>query len=132
MLSLYYNQVKRFTNAPAPLTGLVVSSSNSTTHIVPVHKGSTISSQAKRISLGGTNHIEHLNKSLPLRYPGLRPQLTPSVIQEIMEKHTRVAEDYKAQLKHLEKEYEVLRARLKKIEADEIAYQRLGRHEFEK
>lgn len=52
--------------------------------------------------------MEHLNKSLPLRYPDLRPQLTPDVVQEIMEKHTRVAEDYKEQLKQLESEYEVL------------------------
>ena len=56
MLSFYYNQIKRAEGGPVSLTGLILSSSKTATHIVPVVDGTTITHLSKRIPLGGEDH----------------------------------------------------------------------------
>jgi len=58
LLSLYYNQI--MTLKHVPLTGLIISSSNSVSHVVPVIEGKTLTEISKRISLGGADHFSTL------------------------------------------------------------------------
>lgn len=81
---------------------LVISTSYQTTHIVPILNGRVQVDKTRRIGVGSFHGLELLTKSLHLKYPDLRTKLTNEVIQEIQEKYTMCAKDYKKQLKLLE------------------------------
>ena len=66
LLSFYYNA---YMNEKKPTTGLIIHSSNSSTHIVPVIEQQWQQPLTKRISLGGQQHTELLLRSLSLKYP---------------------------------------------------------------
>ena len=50
-------------------SGLVISSGNHATHVIPVIEGRGILSQAKRLQWGGTQAVEYMLKLLQLKYP---------------------------------------------------------------
>ena len=117
LLSFYYNQVTRYKDYPAPLSGLVISSSHQVSHVVPIIDGQVQVATSKRVSIGGYHHNELLTKSLNLRYPVHKNQLTPSVISEIQEKHTACAHNYTDQLNFFEGEYEKETKRIREVDA---------------
>ena len=119
LLSFYYNQIEHH-EGMAPLTGLIISSSFQTTHMVPVLNGSTITSEAKRMSVGGNHAQTLLNQSLLLKYPKHRPLLTPEAIEDIHHHHTVTCEDFDEQIRSLEKEYEKERAKLRRVEQERV------------
>ena len=49
-------------------SGLIVASSNQTSHVIPVLDGSMLLESTKRLPLGGSHHFDLLNKSLNLKY----------------------------------------------------------------
>jgi len=105
LLSFYYNTQNLNGCSVAARSGIIVDSSHQTTHIIPVIDGQWQLPLTKRIGLGGLNHQELLGKSLSLKYPQHKNQLTFNVIQEIQENHTYCAENYRAQIKFLEVQY---------------------------
>jgi actin-related protein 5 len=115
-LSFYYNQVTRYKDFTAPLSGLVISSSHNVTQVVPIFDGRVHVSNSKRISIGGSHHNELLSKSLNLRYPVHKAKLTHQVVQEIQEKHTACALNYSDQLKFFEREYETESKKILEVE----------------
>ena|SRR5271170_2119442 len=79
-------------------TGLVVSSGNHATHIIPVIQGRGILSQAKRLQWGGTQAIELMLKLLQLKYPAFPSKLTLLQAQPLLWDHCYVAQDYAAEV----------------------------------
>lgn len=79
-------------------TGLVVSSGNHATHVIPVIGGRGILSQAKRLQWGGTQAVEFMLKLLQLKYPSFPSKLTLLQAQTLVWDHCYVAQDYTAEL----------------------------------
>ena len=50
-------------------TGLVVSSSHSSTHLIPVLNSKALLTQATRLNWGGSQSAEYLLKLIRLKYP---------------------------------------------------------------
>lgn len=79
-------------------TGLVISSGNHATHVIPVIRGRGILSQAKRLQWGGTQAVEFMLKLLQLKYPSFPSKLTLLQAQTLVWDHCYVAQDYPAEL----------------------------------
>ena len=79
-------------------TGLVISSGNHATHIIPVIAGRGILSQAKRLQWGGTQAIEFMQKLLQLKYPAFPSKLTILQAQTLVWDHCYVSEDYATEI----------------------------------
>ncbi|KAJ6112413.1 hypothetical protein N7512_007737 [Penicillium capsulatum] len=59
--------------------GLVVSSSHTSTHVIPVLNSKPILSSSSRLNWGGLNNAEYLMKLLRLKYPTFPARLRPRV-----------------------------------------------------
>jgi actin-related protein 5 len=79
-------------------TGLVISSGNYATHIIPVIDGRGILSQAKRLQWGGTQAVEYMSRLLQLKYPSFPSKVTALQAQPLVWDHCYVAQDYAAEL----------------------------------
>jgi actin-related protein 5 len=79
-------------------TGLVISSGNHATHVIPVIQGRGILSQAKRLQWGGTQAVEFMLKLLQLKYPSFPSKLTLLQAQTLTWDHCYVAQDYVSEL----------------------------------
>lgn len=89
LLSFYYNASNRDENVLANTSGLIISSSNSASHIIPIFDGAVSQENTKRLPLGGSHHFELMTKSLNLKYAQHKNNLqSQDVIQYIMENHT--------------------------------------------
>lgn len=75
-------------------TGLVISSGNHATHVIPVIEGRGILSQAKRLQWGGTQATEYLLRLLQLKYSAFPSKLTLLQAQTLVWDHCYVAQDY--------------------------------------
>lgn len=84
-------------NSPTS-TGLVISSGNHATHVIPVVQGRGILSQAKRLQWGGTQAVEFMLKLLQLKYPSFPSKLTLLQAQPLVWDYCYVAQDYPAEL----------------------------------
>eukprot|EP00026_Physarum_polycephalum_P004401 Phypoly_transcript_04420.p1 GENE.Phypoly_transcript_04420~~Phypoly_transcript_04420.p1 ORF type:complete len:706 (+),score=123.20 Phypoly_transcript_04420:45-2162(+) len=109
IFSLYANKVKSTvspssSNIHPPPTSfsasnyLVISSSNSATHIFPVVNGQWIPNKCKRLGVGGAAASEYLRKLLHLKYPIHRNVVTAVRAQYLKEDHAYVAENYTEEL----------------------------------
>jgi actin-related protein 5 len=79
-------------------TGLVISSGNYATHVIPVIEGRGILSQAKRLQWGGMQAAEFMQKLLQLKYPTFPSKLTTQQAQTLVWDHCYVAQNYAAEL----------------------------------
>jgi actin-related protein 5 len=79
-------------------SGLVISSGNHATHVIPVIEGRGILSQAKRLQWGGTQAVEYMLKLLQLKYPSFPSKLTLLQSQTLVWDHCYVAQDYTTDL----------------------------------
>ena len=79
-------------------TGLVISSGNHATHVIPVIQGKGILSQAKRLQWGGTQAVEFMQKLLMLKYPAFPSKLSIQQAQTLVWDHCYVAQEYMAEL----------------------------------
>lgn len=79
-------------------TGLVVSSSHSSTHVIPVLNQKAILTQATRLNWGGSQSAEYLLKLLRLKYPTFQGKLSASQAEYMLRDHCYLAKDYESEL----------------------------------
>ena len=65
-------------------TGLVVSSSHSSTHVIPVLNSKAILTQATRLNWGGSQSAEYLLKLIRLKYPTFPGKLNSSQMEYLL------------------------------------------------
>ncbi|KAI9731083.1 MAG: Nuclear actin-protein involved in chromatin remodeling [Claussenomyces sp. TS43310] len=81
-------------------TGLVVSSSHSSTHLIPVFNSKPLLSQATRLNWGGSQNAEYLLKLLRLKYPTFPGRINVSQAEYMVREHCYVSRDYDLELSH--------------------------------
>ncbi|KAK5998409.1 Actin-like protein arp5 [Cladobotryum mycophilum] len=75
-------------------TGLVVSSSHTSTHVIPVYNSKAILSQAIRLNWGGYHNAEYLLKLMRLKYPSFPGKLNASQAEQMVQDHCYISKDY--------------------------------------
>ncbi|KAI9050401.1 hypothetical protein LZ554_005566 [Drepanopeziza brunnea f. sp. 'monogermtubi'] len=80
-------------------TGLVVSSSHSATHVIPVLNSKAILTQATRLNWGGSQNAEYLLKLIRLKYPAFPGKLNSSQTEYMVRDHCYLSQDYDQELK---------------------------------
>ncbi|KAH0606002.1 uncharacterized protein H6S33_004459 [Morchella sextelata] len=78
--------------------GLVVSSSNTATHIIPVLNGKGIVSMATRLNWGGSQSADYMQKLLQLKYPTFPAKLQTWQAESLMMEHCYISGDYKEEV----------------------------------
>lgn len=79
-------------------TGLVVSSSHSSTHVIPVLNSKAMLPQATRLNWGGSQSAEYLFKLLRLKYPTFPGKLNSSQTEYMIREHCYLSQDYDEEL----------------------------------
>ena len=79
-------------------SGLVVSPSHSSTHVIPVLEYKGQLAHATRLNWGGAQSIEYMMKLLKLKYPTFPGKVSEAHIEDIIRKHCYVARDYGREL----------------------------------
>ncbi|KAM0325454.1 hypothetical protein ACHAQA_007441 [Verticillium albo-atrum] len=80
-------------------TGLVVSSSHTSTHVIPVYNQKALLGQATRLNWGGWHAAEYLLKLLKLKYPAFIAKLSPSQAEYMVRDHCYLSADYDNELR---------------------------------
>jgi len=75
-------------------SGLLVSSSHSSTHVIPVLNSKPIMSSVSRLNWGGFQGAEYLLKLLKLKYPTFPGKLTDYQAQHMVREHCYVSQDF--------------------------------------
>ena len=75
-------------------TGLVISSSNSSTHVIPVLNSKALMSSVSRLNWGGSQSAEYLLKLLRLKYPIFTGKLTDWQGEQMVREHCYVSQDF--------------------------------------
>lgn len=79
-------------------TGMVVSSSHSSTHIIPVLNSKAILTQATRLNWGGSQSAEYLLKLIRLKYPTFPGKLNSSQAEFMIQEHCYLSKNYDEEL----------------------------------
>ncbi|CEG69759.1 hypothetical protein RMATCC62417_05776 [Rhizopus microsporus] len=82
--------------------GIIISSGNTSTHIIPTIGGRGILSKTKRINYGGTQATDYMLKLMQLKYPTFPTKMTAGQAEDLVRTHTFVAKDYQEALKRIE------------------------------
>lgn len=80
-------------------TGLVVSSSYTSTHIIPVYNSKAMLGQATRLNWGGYHSSEYLLKLIRLKYPAFTGKLNVSQAEHMLQDHCYVSDSYDNEIK---------------------------------
>ncbi|KAF2731833.1 actin-like ATPase domain-containing protein [Polyplosphaeria fusca] len=80
--------------------GLVVSSSYSSTHVIPVIESKALLSQATRLNWGRCQSAEYLLKLLKLKYPAFPGKISDPQAEDLVREHCYVSKDYESELSH--------------------------------
>ncbi|CAG8958466.1 hypothetical protein HYFRA_00009780 [Hymenoscyphus fraxineus] len=75
-------------------TGLVVSSSHSSTHVIPVLNSKAILTQATRLNWGGLQSAEYLLKLMKLKYPTFPGKVNSSQMESMVQDHCYLSKEY--------------------------------------
>ncbi|KAL2038685.1 hypothetical protein N7G274_008443 [Stereocaulon virgatum] len=75
-------------------SGLIISSANASTQVIPVLNGKPIMSSVSRLNWGGYQGAEYLFKLLRLKYPTFPGKLTDYQAQEYVREHCYVSQDF--------------------------------------
>ncbi|CEJ61613.1 Putative Chromatin remodeling complex subunit Arp5 [Penicillium brasilianum] len=78
--------------------GLIVSSSHTSTHVIPVLNSKPLLSNSSRLNWGGVQTAEYLNKLLRLKYPTFPARLAENQVEEMVHKHCYISHDYDREL----------------------------------
>lgn len=78
--------------------GLVVSSSHTSTHVIPVLNSKPLLSNCSRLNWGGLHNSEYLLKLMRLKYPTFPARMVDHQMEDMVRKHCYVAEDYDREL----------------------------------
>lgn len=81
-------------------TGLVVSSSYTSTHVIPVVNSKALLSQATRLNWGSYQSSEYLLKLIKLKYPTFNGKLNASQAEHMLRDFGYVSTDYDHELAH--------------------------------
>ena len=79
-------------------TGLVVSSSHSSTHLIPVINSKAMLTQATRLNWGGLQSAEYLQKLMRLKYPTFPGKVNSSQMEYLIRDHCYLSQDYDQEL----------------------------------
>lgn len=74
--------------------GLVVSSSHTATHLIPVLDSKPVMSSATRLNWGGSQGADYLYKLLRLKYPTFPGKLTDYQTEQMVREHCYVSQDF--------------------------------------
>lgn len=74
--------------------GLVVSSSHTSTHVIPVLNSKAMLSNCSRLNWGGLHASEYLLKLIKLKYPTFPTRLTENQMETLIRDHCYVSTDY--------------------------------------
>lgn len=85
-------------------TGLVISSSNSSTDLIVVSNGQAQLNLAKRLNYGGSQALNLMLKLLALKYPEFPFKLTKLHVQPLLQEYLYVADDYETEVEALLKD----------------------------
>jgi len=80
--------------------GLVVSSSYTSTHLVPVINSKALLPQSTRLNWGRFQSAEYLLKLLRLKYPSFPGKISDPQAEDLVREHCYVSEDYENELSH--------------------------------
>lgn len=80
--------------------GLVVSSSHTSTHVVPVLNSKALLSNATRLNWGGLQASEYLLKLMRLKYPTFPARMLEHQMEDLLHKLCYVSTDYNEELSH--------------------------------
>lgn len=78
--------------------GLVVSSSHTSTHVIPVLNSKAMLSNCSRLNWGGLHASEYLLKLMKLKYPTFPARLTENQMETLIRDHCYVSTDYDREL----------------------------------
>lgn len=81
--------------------GLLVSSSHSSTHVIPVLKSKPIMSSVSRLNWGGFQGAEFLLKLLRLKYPAFPGKITDYQAQQMVREHCYISQDFGREIRGL-------------------------------
>jgi actin-related protein 5 len=81
-------------------SGLIVSSSHTATHVVPVLGGKTLAQSCVRLNWGGSQAQEYLLGLLRLKYPTFPGKMTIEQMEEYIKRFCFVSQDYDTELSH--------------------------------
>lgn len=79
-------------------TGLVVSASHSSTHVIPVLNSKAILTQATRLNWGGSQSAEYLLKLIKLKYPTFPGKVNSSQMENMIQDHCYLSQNYDQEL----------------------------------
>ena len=80
-------------------TGLVVSSSHTSTHVIPVYNSKAMLAQTTRLNWGGYHAAEYLLKLIKLKYPAFGGKLNSSQAEHMIRDHFYVSDDFDGELR---------------------------------
>lgn len=75
-------------------SGLILSSSHSSTHVIPVLGSKAIMSNVSRLNWGGSQGAEYLSKLLRLKYPTFPGKLAEYQAESMVREHCYVSHDF--------------------------------------
>lgn len=81
------------------VTGLIVSSSHTSTHLIPILNSKAIMSSVTRLNWGGYQGAEYLLKLIKLKYPSFPGKITETQAEHMVREHCFVAKDYDTEIK---------------------------------
>ncbi|KXS12636.1 actin-like ATPase domain-containing protein [Gonapodya prolifera JEL478] len=79
--------------------GLVLSTGNHSTNVIPILAGRSVAAQSKRVPIGGSEATTLLQSLLELKYPSHPVKFTSHVAEHLLRSTCTVAPDYRAALR---------------------------------
>jgi actin-related protein 5 len=79
-------------------TGLVMDSSYTSTHVIPVVNSKPLLSQATRLNWGRFQSAQYLLKLLRLKYPTFPGKISDNQAEDLVREHCYVSQDYETEL----------------------------------
>jgi actin-related protein 5 len=80
--------------------GLILSSSHTSTHVIPVLNSKALLSNASRLNWGGLQASEYLLKLMRLKYPSFPGRMTEYQMEDLIHKLCYVSSDYNEEMNH--------------------------------
>ncbi|KAK9727654.1 Nuclear actin-protein involved in chromatin remodeling [Basidiobolus ranarum] len=82
--------------------GLIISSGNTSSHVMPVVGGRGVLEHTKRINYGGVGATDYMLKLMQLKYPTFPSKMTHTQAQQLVHGHTYFSQDYLEELRQYE------------------------------
>lgn len=81
-------------------SGLIISSSHTSTHLIPVLKSKAAMASVTRLNWGGFQGAEYLLKLLKLKYPTWPGRFTDYQAEEMVRQHCYISQDFHNDMQH--------------------------------